>query len=475
VKENRHFPRSAWFIVAGALLFLSGSVAQIAYRFTLPTDGWLVYTTDVEGSSWYYYANLVGADSGLQQYDAILAVDGRSVSETATSQYVPPPPNWRVGQTVTMLIQRGSDRIEVAVPVVHWTGEALWCNSTVEPSNLSEIVGAMLLVAIGWFTFLRRPAVPGARALLFLGTAFASVAISSMLPDGLSVQFNRTAFYLNAFFSYVVFVTVLAPSLLAFALLFPKPKGAVQRRPWLALLPYAYGLLVLLVLLLGGSGEIGWFSTLGMLLLAVVSFIHATQVEQDPVARAQLRWAVSSFVAGIVLFSFNFPLGFGLIKSQFWVDLVSVLASLGFVVIGTGLAVAVLRFRLYDIDVIIRKTLIYAILSALLGLVYFGSVLLLQNFVGGATNEQSPLIIVISTLMIAALFSSLRKRVQAFIDGRFYRRKVNAQQVLAEFAQTARDEVSLEALTAEVTRVVQETMQPENMSLWLAARHGEKP
>jgi hypothetical protein len=132
-----------------------------------------------------------------------------------------------------------------------------------------------------------------------------------------------------------------------------------------------------------------------------------------------------------------------------------------------GLAIAILRYHLYDIDVIIRKTLVYAVLTLLLALVYFGTVIVLQTLFGSLTGEQSPVVIVISTLVIAALFGSLRGRVQAVIDRRFFRQKYDAEQVLARFAQTARDEVELEALTAEVARIVQETMRPDAVGVWL--------
>lgn len=132
-----------------------------------------------------------------------------------------------------------------------------------------------------------------------------------------------------------------------------------------------------------------------------------------------------------------------------------------------GVGIALLRHQLYDIDVIIRRTLQYTLLTGLLALVYFGSVALLQTLFGLAAGEQSPLIIVIATLIIAALFSPLRRRAQLFIDHRFYRQKYDAEKILARFAQTARDETGLAALQRELLRVVRDTMQPETVSLWL--------
>ncbi|MBX3060242.1 MAG: hypothetical protein KF770_27610, partial [Anaerolineae bacterium] len=132
-----------------------------------------------------------------------------------------------------------------------------------------------------------------------------------------------------------------------------------------------------------------------------------------------------------------------------------------------AIAVAILRYRLFDIDVLIRKTLQYSLVTAVLGLTYFGSIITLQTVMGRVIGEQSPLVIVFSTLLIAAMFNPLRRRVQAVVDRRFFRKKYDAQQVLAQFAQTAREEVEMEALTAELTRVIQETLQPETTAVWL--------
>jgi hypothetical protein len=147
----------------------------------------------------------------------------------------------------------------------------------------------------------------------------------------------------------------------------------------------------------------------------------------------------------------------------------------GWVLVGIPAAVgiAVLRYRLYDIDVVINRTLVYGALTATLALVYVGSVAGLQRLLSPVVGEGNNLAIVASTLLIAALFGPLRRRVQGFIDRRFYRRKYDAQRVLADFSERLRDETELETLSEDLASVVGEALQPAHVSVWLRAPERE--
>jgi hypothetical protein len=138
-----------------------------------------------------------------------------------------------------------------------------------------------------------------------------------------------------------------------------------------------------------------------------------------------------------------------------------------------AVSMSILRYRLWDIDIFIRRTLVYGSLTALLLLVYFGSVVLLQLGFRAVTGQNSALAIVISTLAIAALFSPLRKRIQDFIDQRFYRRRYDARLTIETFASMARNESDLEIVTEKFLRAVTDTVQPEHGSLWMMTK--EKP
>ncbi len=178
------------------------------------------------------------------------------------------------------------------------------------------------------------------------------------------------------------------------------------------------------------------------------------------VARQQSKWAI--FVMAIW--------AAGLIPFFLLLDLRPFLVTLLRPLLPTAIAVPILRYRLYDIDLIIRRTLVYALLTSLLALIYFGLVSILQYTVLWMIGETSPVVIVISTLIIAALFAPIRRWVQRFIDLRFFRRKYDAQQVMAQFTEAVQHEVDMQQLTTDLINLVDKTMRPESISIWLKDR-----
>lgn len=181
--------------------------------------------------------------------------------------------------------------------------------------------------------------------------------------------------------------------------------------------------------------------------------------------RQQIKWLLYAGAFFLIIYAINFLNAPSELKNG-WANLIFVLALLAMPV---AIAIAILRHRLFDIDVIIRRTLQYSLATGVLGLVYFGSIVLLQNLFGGLAAQNSPLVIVFSTLLIAALFNPLRRRVQNFIDRRFYRQKYDAEQALAEFAAVARRETDLGQLSGRLVSTVQETLQPQDVSMWMVA------
>ncbi len=184
------------------------------------------------------------------------------------------------------------------------------------------------------------------------------------------------------------------------------------------------------------------------------------------VERQQLKWfayAAAMFAVGIILIVI--PLA---INTPLWLEWGGVAF---FTVAGTtipiAIGIAILRHRLYDIDRIINRTLVYGTLTATLAAVYFGSVVLLQTIFRALTGEGSQLVVVASTLAIAALFNPLRRRVQTFVDRRFYRQKYDATETLAAFGARLRDETDLETLGDDLVAVARNTVRPAHVSLWL--------
>ncbi len=241
------------------------------------------------------------------------------------------------------------------------------------------------------------------------------------------------------------------------------------------------------------------YAVLGVLLLLALG-VQGYRYRRlyTPLERQQTKWVLYGFFMSYVVLALvsipymymtSLPPG---APAPWWLRLSSVGWSVALTIQPIAITIAILRARLWDIDVIIRRTISYGILAALLAAIYFGSVIVLQqllatilgdvlsrtpgipDIMGDSTSGQrSEVVTVLSTLAIAALFVPLRNRIQSIIDRRFYRQKYDAQKVLHEFSVTVRDETDLEQLTGSLLGVVNETMHPRSVSLWLKDAEGK--
>jgi hypothetical protein len=289
--------------------------------------------------------------------------------------------------------------------------------------------------------------------------------------------------------AWLEWVWVLAPGCIALSLLlFPNGRLPSSRWRWLAWL-------TVLVTIIGAvwqafsPGVVGGLGSINnplgieglpsgyepvqtmiifLLFVAALSTLVLRLRRARGIERQQIKWpaytAVMAASGGVLTYTLPEAVGSRLLE---WAGFIILIAALVNFPISIG--IAMVRYRLYEIDTLINRTLVYGSLTVMLGLVYFTGVTatqaILRTFPG--QEEQPQLAIVVSTLVIAALFNPLRHRIQAFIDRRFYRRKYDARKTLEAFSAKLRDETDLDALSDDLVGVVRETMQPAHVSLWL--------
>jgi hypothetical protein len=187
--------------------------------------------------------------------------------------------------------------------------------------------------------------------------------------------------------------------------------------------------------------------------------------------RQQVKWliggaAIALTCLGIMLF------GPASSSSTLVQTAISIALPIGLAALPVSIGVGILRYRLYEIDVIIRKTLVYAVLAGTLAVTYLGGISLIDHALQAVTGQSGALAVTVSTLVVAAAFQPLRARIQRAVDQRFYREKYDATRTLDAFAGRLRDQIELDALTADVLGVVRLTLQPRHASLWLRPADG---
>jgi hypothetical protein len=329
-------------------------------------------------------------------------------------------------------------------------------------------VGDLVWFAVGALIFWRRSNDRMALLTSLFLVAFGTVTVDT--TDAYTLISSQPAWWLPVRGVEVVGEVCVV----LFFLLFPGGRFAPRWTRWLALAFIAYVVSDIPFLeLYSGSPTLERLSLwvfIGMVVSLCWSQAYRYRKVSTSAQRQQTKWVVFGTLLGVAgTFPFQLPLDAALVGGDmpFVLLVLNMGFTLSFLLVPLSISVAVLRSHLFDIDLIINRTLVYGLLTAMLALVYFGSIVLLQRLFVGLTGEQSTLAVVACTLVIAALFNPLRRRIQSLIDRRFYRRKYDAAKTLEAFSAKLRDETDLDALRDDLVGVVRETMEPAHVSLWL--------
>lgn len=434
--DERAFGRSALLVLALALALLTLSIAQKAYRLSLPTDGWLTTNADFENDEPLYLENLSGKPSPLRAGDRLTAIEGKSFTdlELRSLRGQAADIGYEAGETLRYTVLREGKALELAVP--------LYSGSSIGPGKVFPLlftqtqVGSALLwvaVAIGAFVFWKRPANLTAQLLFLQMMVTASSAVSWLVsPLSAADILHPGTFYVAAFFTHWIHGLLEQPLGLHLILSFPRPAGVLQRR-WA--LPVLYGLplaaFVLLYALPDTNGAsffilVGLYNLLGIVLVVRMFFAY-----RDPVAQAQVRWFGFGFAVsnlGTLLFALwaagLMPDSVNTVTEVLPFNMVFLLCT----------TVAILRYRLFDIDVILSRTLVWGGLSTLV----VGLYVLIVGLLGQLVGERLELgVSLLATGLIAVLFGPLRAFLQRRVNRLLYGQRDDPYAVLAELSQHA--------------------------------------
>jgi hypothetical protein len=386
---------------------------------------------------------LFSVPSSFEHYRSVCAAASKVCSERAVGQ--PTPEGVRALQEVGLSV-RSYALLNVAIDQVF---QLVW-------------------FAVGALIFWRRSDDRMALLTSVFLVAFGTVTVDSTAADALVS--SQPAWWLP-----VQGVQIIGEvCVVLFFLLFPDGRFVPRWTRWLAVAWLAYVFQEdLLPGLYSGSPVLETVSFLVFVVFVVSmiwSFVYRYRRVLSSDQRRQTKWVVFGTALGVAgTFPFKLPLDLSLLggDTPFALLVLEMGFALSLLLIPLSISVAVLRSRLFDIDALINRTLVYGSLTAALVAVYFGAVVVLQRLFVVLSGEKSTLAVVVSTLAIAALFNPLRRRAQAFVDRRFYRRKYDARRTLETFSATLKDETDLEALNDDLVVVVRETMQPEHVGFWL--------
>ena len=481
IVDERHFDRGSWTALGVVLVVIIASITTTILSLARVGDGCLIDASNIEAT--VFGACVADWHSPLRPGDELIAV-GSTALQRSDVRPQHAPSGWMEDGMVTYTVRRAGQPLDLRVPL-HRQGfdeiarafgyglrrQALdW--------NTVAFTGVLIIFAL---------APRSQAAQLLLVSIGGLTAVTTLVWPGTSVcaQFAAAPLWYASAFLNGVWGWFFVPTILLLVLTFPRDVWPLTRYPRLSVI-LIYGLPLAATVIGFITGNDTFFLAilgLGALITvtATVTVTAHTLVQvHDPVVRAQTAWLALGLAAGLtfwpllyaVLSLFPNELG-SLERLPSWAGIA--MQTCLTLVFPICLGVAITRYRLFDIDVIIRRTLIYGALTMTLLLIYVGSVVVLQRIVEVVTGSaQSDLVTVASTLAIVALFRPLQNGMQAIIDRRFFRRKYDAGKTLDAFNARLRDETQLQALTDDLLAVVQDTLQPAHASLWLREAAGAR-
>lgn len=481
-KPESHFDRDSWIVAAAAALYLGVALILMLIGLRFPSDGWQ-YDDFEEERGLLAVHNISGDASPLQPSDVVAVVDGQAIL-TASLRPTTASEAWRTGGVARYIVIRNGQTLELDV-ILKPQSLAYWWRFITTGGNLSDNIAAVIRLALALFVFMRRPRNLGARALLLAFAMMLSANIFDVV-NLMALGFSPPAYgYGYVFFSLGGWAWGIMPALITFVLVFPVRKGPMHHHARLTLallfgLPAALTLMVLAVNMV----QIFWVAlsvlVVGFLVTTVVSTFHTLRTNRDPMIRAQLGWMMLGLVLSIGLPFVWWQLG------AVWLPGSPLMTGLG--AVGPVLyfafplctTIAILRYRLFDIDIIINRALVYGTLTTLV----IGLYVFVVGYLGAIFRTETNLgISLAATGLVAVLFQPLRDRLQRGVNRLMYGQRDEPVAVLSQLG--ARLEATLapnEILPGLVDTVTQTLKLPYAAialqvgdQLKVQAEHGQTP
>lgn len=456
--------RTRWVILGLALVFLLLAAGQKAYRMTLPFDGWV---EAVAPDNYTFARNALGRPSPLRVGDELLAVAGQDVTDwrrRALWGQLQRPARWRVGATVRYTVRRAGRIQDLAVRLYAWDPRLLlgW-------PTLQLLIQGVPLLALALFVFLKRPDDHAARLLLAFGVAQGMILLNyfdGLVPGpGLETAFAPAPVFWVARAISQELLSDLNLLTTYLALTFPVRRGPARTHPRavvvaLALLAVCWYPLYLLHLNALVAIE-GALSLLGLLLLQVGVVLYNAVTLRDPVVRAQARWLGLGYVYSTAAFLVTFLCLFGFLPRA-WADWPPL--SVNGLVLAATLAVAILRYRLFAIDLILNRALVYGTLSAFV----IGAYVAIVGYLGALFPAHNGLVPpLVATGLVAVLFQPLRERVQRWVNRLLYGERDDPYAVLARLGQRLESALASDELLPTIAETVGRALKLPRVAILL--------